>query len=332
MFRSPLSFHFSAILVGALLAGCATVGDPPSARDPSSKQPAITTQPQNQSVSPGTSASFSASADGTAPLTYQWQKNGVNIIGATANTYSTPPTAAGDDGSNFAVVVSNAAGRTTSSIATLTISPLTPRSYSTKFLLTENPISEGGNWINGGENGSPWCNVRTIPDLAFGMQSGLNGYDDSTAVLRGTWNPDQMAQGLVHTTQQNANIIQEIELRIRTSISPQGITGYEFNFRALAKGNTYIQIVRWNGPLGSFSILAEIPGPGVRDGDLLKATASRNTLTAYINGVQVLQTTDTTFNNGSPGIGFFNSGGDARSNGDFGFENFYAAELPLDSH
>ena len=60
-------------------------------------------------------------AGGTAPLGYQWQKNGVNIAGATATSYTTPATATTDSGSTFDVVVSNTAGTVTSAAATLTV-------------------------------------------------------------------------------------------------------------------------------------------------------------------------------------------------------------------
>jgi hypothetical protein len=83
--------------------------------------PTITTQPTNQSVTVGRTAAFSVTATGTAPLTYQWQKNGANISGATAAAYTTPATAIGDDGAKFDVLVSNTAGSQTSSMATLTV-------------------------------------------------------------------------------------------------------------------------------------------------------------------------------------------------------------------
>ena len=83
--------------------------------------PTITTQPANQTVTAGQTATFTVVAGGTAPLSYQWQKNGVNISGATANSYTTPVTAATDSGSTFDVIVSNTAGTVTSAKATLTV-------------------------------------------------------------------------------------------------------------------------------------------------------------------------------------------------------------------
>ncbi len=83
--------------------------------------PTITTQPANQTVTAGQTASFTVVAGGTAPLNYQWQKNGANIGAATSSSYATPVTTTADSGSTFAVVVTNAAGTVTSAAATLTV-------------------------------------------------------------------------------------------------------------------------------------------------------------------------------------------------------------------
>ena len=83
--------------------------------------PTITTQPQNQSVTAGATATFTVVASGTAPLSYQWSKNGAAIAGATGASYTTPATVSGDNGSTFSVQVSNSAGSQTSNAATLTV-------------------------------------------------------------------------------------------------------------------------------------------------------------------------------------------------------------------
>src|SRR6266404_5609073 len=85
--------------------------------------PAITTQPVNQTVTAGQTATFSVAASGTAPLSYQWQKNGAAISGATSSSYTTPATTSSDSGAQFTVVVSNSAGSVTGNAATLTVNP-----------------------------------------------------------------------------------------------------------------------------------------------------------------------------------------------------------------
>ena len=87
--------------------------------------PTITAQPANQTVTIGQTATFSVTATGTAPLTYQWQKNNGDISGATAASYTTPATVSGDNGAKFDVIVSNAAGSQTSTMATLTVNAVT---------------------------------------------------------------------------------------------------------------------------------------------------------------------------------------------------------------
>jgi hypothetical protein len=82
--------------------------------------PTITTQPNAASVQSGGSASFSVVASGTAPLSYQWRKDGTPIGGATNSTYTVSSTSVINAG-NYSVVVSNGAGSVTSSTATLTV-------------------------------------------------------------------------------------------------------------------------------------------------------------------------------------------------------------------
>src|SRR5207247_1516678 len=71
--------------------------------------PTITTQPANQTVTAGQTATFAVVAAGTAPLGYQWQKNGVNITGATSASYTTATTPTADSRSSFAEVMTNTA-------------------------------------------------------------------------------------------------------------------------------------------------------------------------------------------------------------------------------
>jgi hypothetical protein len=83
-------------------------------------------QPASQLVTAGQIASFNVTAIGSAPLVYQWQKNGTVIAGATAANYTTPPTTTSDSRSTFTVMVSNTAGRATSQAATLTVNVAAP--------------------------------------------------------------------------------------------------------------------------------------------------------------------------------------------------------------
>ena len=82
--------------------------------------PAIATQPQSQTVIAGAPVSFWVGATGTAPLSYQWRKDGTNIAGATAAT-NTIAAAQTTNAGNYTVVVTNVAGSITSAVATLTV-------------------------------------------------------------------------------------------------------------------------------------------------------------------------------------------------------------------
>jgi hypothetical protein len=82
--------------------------------------PIITSHPQDIMVIEGQSATFSVTASGTAPLSYQWKKNGVNV-GSDSPSYTTPSTTMGDNGAKFSVAVTNMAGRADGKEANLTV-------------------------------------------------------------------------------------------------------------------------------------------------------------------------------------------------------------------
>jgi hypothetical protein len=88
--------------------------------------PSITQQPVSQTNLVGSNAVFTAAASGTPPLAYQWRTNSVNLVngtvvsGVTSNVLTLTGITAANAG-NYTVVVTNAYGSVTSSIATLTV-------------------------------------------------------------------------------------------------------------------------------------------------------------------------------------------------------------------
>jgi uncharacterized repeat protein (TIGR03803 family) len=82
--------------------------------------PAITAQPTNLLVLPGTNATFGVSLSGTAPFRYQWRFNGTNLLNATNAIYTIPSVGTNKAG-NYAVIITNAAGTATSSNAVLAV-------------------------------------------------------------------------------------------------------------------------------------------------------------------------------------------------------------------
>src|SRR5579864_142730 len=113
-----LSFLILTLAVALTSSGCG--GGP--GKFVSLTAPTMQTQPANKTVTVGQTATFTVVASGGS-LTYQWQMNTQPITGATAASFTTPPTVIGDNGAQFAVVVSNPDGKITSSTATLTVNP-----------------------------------------------------------------------------------------------------------------------------------------------------------------------------------------------------------------
>lgn len=137
--RSHALRVFAIGFAALALAACSSdKADPPQPPDgpPPVTAPLVTTNPANQTVNVGQTATFSVVASGTAPLSYQWRSGGNALEGATGSSYTTPATVAGDSGATFDVVVSNSVGTVTSSVATLTVVTPTPT-----LTLTQQPAN-----------------------------------------------------------------------------------------------------------------------------------------------------------------------------------------------
>ena len=91
-----------------------------------SQAPAITTHPASQTVTTGSPVTFDVTASGTLPLTYQWQRNGANIAGATSSSYTLAAVQATDNGARFRARVTNGFGTVTSNEAVLTVTSNRP--------------------------------------------------------------------------------------------------------------------------------------------------------------------------------------------------------------
>jgi len=107
-------------VVATNLAGSATSNAATLTVNATSAAPAITTQPQSQVVVAGAAVTFTAAASGNPTPTFQWQKNSVNISGATSSSYTiSVPT--GSDSGNYRSIATNNAGSATSVAALLTV-------------------------------------------------------------------------------------------------------------------------------------------------------------------------------------------------------------------
>jgi len=210
--------------------------------------------------------------------------------------------------------------------------------YSTSFPATENPISEGGNWLGGqSAGGNLWGDIQTTPGLAFGVSEPTQ-FGDPTAILTGNWNPDQSASATLKVNvTPTGTCCHEAEVRLRMTITANSIKGYEVYCSVMPAPNEYCHIARWNGPSGSYCNIesAEFITHLVT-GDVLtgKVTGTNPVvITASRNGTQIMQASDTgqgcstggaagPWTTGNPGIGFYDSQDNNWSN--FGFSSFSA--------
>ena len=221
--------------------------------------------------------------------------------------------------------------------------------YRTNFQLNEYPISENEMWLSGRRDGMDWSDVITKNGMCYGEVSGfrfggkmerrveqanpifgkvtateapVGDYDDPTAILRGVWGRNQHVTAKVFSKNPTDNYFQEVEIRLRSTMTPHRIPGYEVFFRPLKTEKGYAEIVRWPGGLGEFVSLKRFDGPnyGVKDGDVIEATIEGNVIKGFINGVEMISVTDDAYKSGSPGIGF--NYGVGYTNADFGLTSY----------
>ncbi len=105
-----------SLALSLICSGCGSGGLTP---------PVITIQPADQNSTLGQTATFSVAATSSGPRSYQWQRGGNPIAGATLPFYTTLPLAMSDSGTQYNVVVSNPAGTATSNTAKLTVIAVT---------------------------------------------------------------------------------------------------------------------------------------------------------------------------------------------------------------
>jgi len=156
------------LAVSLILADCG--GSQPGTIIVSAAAPSITAQPANQTVTAGQTATFSVTAAGTGPLSYQWQKGTTAITGATSASYTTAATTSADNGSQFSVVVSNAIATITSNAATLTVNAA---AVVTDVLTYHNDIARTGQNLTEGVLTTSNVNSAMFGKLGFYAADGL---------------------------------------------------------------------------------------------------------------------------------------------------------------
>lgn len=161
--------------------------------------PTITRQPTNIITIEGNTANFAVQVTGTAPLFYQWFFNTTPLIGRTSAAFSLGNAQLSDSG-NYLVIVSNAFGAVTSSVATLTVNPRPPCAPVHDGLVSwwrgENDLSDAWDSNNGtatsvtyNSNGkvgrafvSPIAQVADAPSLRMTNALTIEAWVNPTAV------------------------------------------------------------------------------------------------------------------------------------------------------
>ena len=143
--KDSWAWALGPVIVAAALSACGGGGSSSSSSSSSDTgsgssssgstvtAPSITTQPVSQTVSAGSSTSFSVVASGGGTLSYQWYKDANAISGATSTAYALSNVSSTDAGSYYVTVI-NSAGSTTSSTATLTVSSSTSTACDSTYL------------------------------------------------------------------------------------------------------------------------------------------------------------------------------------------------------
>jgi hypothetical protein len=179
-----------------------------------------------------------------------------------------------------------------------------PGLYTTAFPLTQNPLNERGWWLTGQANGVSWSDLQTNGSYVYATRAQGKNFYDSIACLTGTgWTPSQQITGLARTVNKvsGTNGANEIELHLRRTISATVVTGYECTFSVRPNdGTQYIELVRWDGTLGSFTVATtSVVGPSVQDGDTVFASIQGTIVRIAVNGVnQITADVSSVFNGG----------------------------------
>ncbi len=228
--------------------------------------------------------------------------------------------------------------------------------YTTTFSSTgvQNPLSQGGSWINGQQGGAINANMQIVATTSTGTIVATGtvqnctpalpcppNYNDSTAILSpatGTWGQNQTVCGTVYfdpSFNRNTGNNHELEVHTNQGYANGASTGYEFDISVNGNGApVYAGIGRWNPAVGSFTELTATIFPAqLNSGDVICGVNSGGNLSFTRNGTVIcagspqvcLTATDTTYTGGTPGISAWDRGPVADLS-TYGFTSFTATD------
>jgi hypothetical protein len=216
--------------------------------------PAITSQPQSQTVAAGANVAFSVSVTGSAPFTYQWRKGGTDIAGATSPTLAlnnVQPLQAG----SYSVVVANAAGSVNSANANLTVTcSYTLSASSAAFGAAGGPgsvdVTTAGGCSWSVANVPGWI---TITSGNGGSGNGTVGYSVAAHTNAGSRNATLLIAGRNHTVTQSAPDLTRPTVAFSSPAANATLTNVVVTITGTADDNDAVTRVDYRVGAGAFA-------------------------------------------------------------------------------
>lgn len=230
--------------------------------------PFIVSDPVSQTVATGGSASFTVTATGTAPLSYQWKSSGVEISGANSSTYAINSVTLADAGS-YTCTVTNGSGSATSAVATLAVS--TPvvgarwRTFTGAFAVGANAISS------------------TILGMTITGAAGATTVTQSVVPTSGTLPP-----GVQLVLRDNAGSINYVVT------SEGGEASLGSSFPNISDGAYTVEVYNPGAPIVMTGTVELTEGPGRFNNCSLRATVSGASVWPPVGFAMALSTTTLT--------------------------------------
>jgi len=216
--------------------------------------PAITSQPQSQSIAAGGNVTFSVGVSGSAPFTYRWRFNGTDIVGATSPTLSLnnvqPPQAG-----SYSVVITNAAGSITSGNANLTVTC----SYTLSASSTSIGSAGGAGSVNITTAGGCSWSVANVPSWITitsgngGTGNGTVGFNVAANTNSGSRSATLVIGGRNHTVTQSAPDLTRPSVAFETPAANTTHTNPVLTFTGTAGDNDAVARVDYRIGSGAFA-------------------------------------------------------------------------------
>ena len=189
-----------------------------------SAAPAITQQPADQTVAVGQPATFQVAASGVQPMRFQWRRNGADIPGATASTFTIASATLNDNGALFSAVATNDFGSATSNFARLTVVENRPPTATITAPATGTLYSGGQTFTFSGTGSDP--ETGTLPPAAFTWQIDFHHDDHTHPFMQATSGITSGTFTIANRGETSANVFYRVMLTVR---DPAGFTNTTFS-------------------------------------------------------------------------------------------------------